>query len=166
MTPPDGAGSPPAPLKMLAHSLRMRAAPGIRPAPPPRHGPRGINRLLRGGLLRPVAVQAPVGALRRQELLVGALLDDAAMVEDDDAPGALDRGQPVGDDDRGAAGEQPPQARLDPAFRVDVDVRGGLVEDEDPRVGDQGAREGHELALAGRQLRTALARRRAVALLE
>src|SRR5215217_9099546 len=30
---------------MLAHSLRMRAAPGIRPAPPPRHGPRGINHL-------------------------------------------------------------------------------------------------------------------------
>src|SRR5215218_9879850 len=45
MTAPDGAGSPPAPSKMLAHSLRMRAAPGIRPAPPPRHGPRGITHL-------------------------------------------------------------------------------------------------------------------------
>src|SRR5918995_3962632 len=45
MTAPDGAGSPPAPSKLLAHSLRMRAAPGIRPAPPPRHGPRGIDHL-------------------------------------------------------------------------------------------------------------------------
>src|SRR5215213_6652672 len=30
---------------MLTHSLRMRAVPGIRTAPPPRHGPRGINHL-------------------------------------------------------------------------------------------------------------------------
>src|SRR5688500_13873434 len=30
---------------MLAHSLRMRAAPGIRPAPSPRHGPREITHL-------------------------------------------------------------------------------------------------------------------------
>src|SRR3712207_5882981 len=43
-----------------------------------------------GGLLRPVAVQAPVGALRRQELLVRALLDDAAVVEDDDPARPLD----------------------------------------------------------------------------
>jgi hypothetical protein len=36
---------------------------------------------------------------------------------------------------------------------VDVDVGGGLVEDEDARVGDQRAGEGDELALARGQLR-------------
>ena len=53
--------------------------------------------------------------------------------------------------------EQPPQARLDAALGVQVDVRGRLVEDEDARVGDQRAGEGDELALAGRELRAALA---------
>ena len=95
-----------------------------------------------------------------------ALLDDPAVLEHDDLAGALDRGEPVGDDDRGAAGEQPPQAGLDPALGVDVDVRGRLVEHEDARVGDQRARERDELALAGRELDAALADRRVVAVLE
>ena len=46
---------------------------------------------------------------------------------------------------------------LDPALGVQVDVRGRLVEDEDPRVGDQRAGERDELALAGRELDAALA---------
>ena len=46
---------------------------------------------------------------------------------------------------------------LDPALGVQVDVRRGLVEHEDARVGDQRAGEGDELALAGRELDAALA---------
>ena len=42
----------------------------------------------RRGLLGPVAVQAPVGALGGEQLVVGALLDDPAVVEHDDAAGA------------------------------------------------------------------------------
>src|ERR1044072_4131341 len=61
-----------------------------------------------GGLFRPVAMQAPVGALRRQQFLVGALLDDAAVVKHHDPARALDRGEPVGDHDRRAAREQAP----------------------------------------------------------
>ena len=86
-----------------------------------------------------------------------ALLDDPALVEHDDPPGLADRRQAVGDDDRGAPGEQPAQPVLDPALGVQVDVRGRLVEDEDARVGDQRAGEGDELALAGRELDAALA---------
>ena len=63
-------------------------------------------------------------------------------------------------------GEQPAQALLDAALGVQVDVRGRLVEDEDARVGGQRAGERDELALAGRQLRAALADRRVVAVLE
>ena len=40
---------------------------------------------------------------------------------------------------------------------VQVDVGGRLVEHEDARVGDQRTREGDQLALAGRELRAALA---------
>ena len=54
-------------------------------------------------------------------------------------------------------GDQPPQALLDQALGVHVDVRGRLVEHEDPRVGHQRAGERHQLALAGRQLHAALA---------
>ena len=79
------------------------------------------------------------------------------LVEDDDPAGLADRRQPVRDDDRRAPGEQPPQPGLDAPLGVQVDVRGRLVEDEDPRVGDQRAGEREELALAGRELRAALA---------
>ena len=89
-----------------------------------------------------------------------------AVLEHDDAPGLADGREPVGDHDRRAAGQQPPQAALDPALGVDVDVRGGLVEHEDARVGDQRAREGDELALAGRELHAALAHLGVVAVLE
>ena len=54
-------------------------------------------------------------------------------------------------------GQQPAQAVLDPRLGVHVDVRGGLVEDQDARVGRRGARERHQLALAGRQVAAALA---------
>ena len=54
-------------------------------------------------------------------------------------------------------GEQAAQALLDPRLGVQVDVRGRLVEHEDPRVGDQRARERDQLALAGGELGAALA---------
>ena len=122
--------------------------------------------LLRRRLLHPVAVQPPVGALGVEQLVVRALLDDPAAVEHDDPAGLADRRQAVGDDDRRAAREQPAQAGLDAALGVQVDVRRRLVEDEDPRVGDERAGERDELALAGRELRAALADLRVVAVLE
>ena len=97
---------------------------------------------------------------------MGALFDDAAVLEDDDLARALDRGEAVGDDDRGAAGEQAPQAGLDARLGVDVDVGGRFVEHEDAGVGDERAGEGDELALAGGELDAALADRGVVALLE
>jgi hypothetical protein len=116
-----------------------------------------VPRAHRRRLRRPVGVERRVRAVGRDELVVAALLDDPALVEDDDPPGLADGRQAVGDDDRGAPGEQPPQARLDAALGVQVDVRRRLVEDEDARVGDERAREGEQLALAGRELRAALA---------
>jgi hypothetical protein len=88
---------------------------------------------------------------------VGALLGDAAVLEHDDAPGLADRREAVGDHDRGAPGEQAAQAGFDAALGVQVDVGGGLVEDQDARVGDQRAGERDQLALAGGELRAALA---------
>ena len=65
----------------------------------------------------------------------------------------------MGDDDRRPAFEQPVERLLDQHLGRAVDVRGRLVEDEDPRVGEQRPRDRDQLALAGRQARAALAHR-------
>ena len=80
-----------------------------------------------------------------------AVLDNLAVLEHDDQVGVADRRQAMGDHERGAVGEQRPQRLLDRPLRPDVDRRRRLVEDEDARVGEQGAREGDELALAERE---------------
>ena len=77
-----------------------------------------------------------------------ALLDDLAVLQHDDQVGVADRGEAVCDHERGAAGEERAQRALDLPLGADVDRRGRLVEDQDPRVGEQRARERDELALA------------------
>ena len=79
------------------------------------------------------------------------------MLHDEDLVGAADRREPVGDDDRRAAAQQPVERLLDQDLRRPVDVRGRLVEDQDARIGEQGARDRDQLALAGREPRAALA---------
>ena len=63
------------------------------------------------------------------------LLDDPAMLEDDDPVGVSNRRQAVRDDEGRSAGEESAESALDPPLRSDVDARGGLVEDEDPGIG-------------------------------
>src|SRR5581483_7376403 len=111
---------------------------------------------LRRGL-GPVAVQRGVEAAPLEQLAVGALLDDAAVLEDDDQVGVADGRQAVGDDERRPPVQQPPQRALDRLLGADVDRARRLVEDEDARVGEQGARERDELPLAEREARAALA---------
>ena len=54
----------------------------------------------------PVAVERRVEPARREQLVVRALLDDLAVLEDDDQVGVADRREPVGDDERGPAVQQ------------------------------------------------------------
>src|SRR5205085_4818568 len=70
------------------------------------------------------------------------------------------------DDERGSAREQESECALDLPLRPDVDRRRRLVEDEDPRVGEQRTRERDELALAEREARAALLQLRLVPVLE
>jgi len=55
------------------------------------------------------------------------------------------------------------EIREDAPLGVDVERRGGLVEQQDRRVLQHRARDRETLALAGRELRTAFAERRVVA---
>ena len=66
----------------------------------------------------------------QQQLLVGAGFMDLSVVHDDDLIRVLDRGEPVGDHDRGAAGHQALERFRDHALGLRVDVRGRLIQNE------------------------------------
>src|SRR5262249_6786414 len=114
----------------------------------------------------PAAVELSVPALKGKELLVRSLLDDAAVLEDDDDAGVADRRKAMGDDERGATVQQPAESAFDLLLGADVDRARRLVEDQDPWIGEQRTREGNELALTEREPEAALAELGLVAVLE
>jgi len=127
-----------------------------------RHSKHPLRRCVQG----PIPIQIVISSFGGDQLVVGTLLDDAPVLEDDDSPGTSDRGETVGDHDGCAPCEEAAQTFLDASLCVEVDVGSGLVENQHTRVGDQGAREGDQLALAGLELRAALADLGVVAVLE
>ncbi len=108
-------------------------------------------------------VEAGVGAGFAQQVGVFADFDDLAALDDDQAIGAAQRAQAVGDGDGGAAVDQVFQGRLDFALGFGVDRGGGFVEDQDARVDQQGAGDGDALAFAAGEGLAALADQRIVA---
>ena len=82
-------------------------------------------------------------------------LDDLPCLHDQDLVGAPDGREPVRNHERGATLHQVAQAcwimRLDSESR-----RGGLVQDQDARVGEDRARDRHPLPLAAGELHAAL----------
>lgn len=70
-----------------------------------------------------------VAAATAHELVVGALLDDAALVEDVDDVGTLDGGEAVGDGDGGAALGGLVKGRLDHVLGLGVERARRLVEE-------------------------------------
>src|SRR5579883_55782 len=136
--------------------------------PPGRNG-RASRGALRPQLLGLVLdpVEGPVDPLPGQELVVGALLDEAALVEDEDSVGVLDGGQPVRDEDDGPPPEGRPQGAPDQRLRLAVHAARGLVEDdEDLWVEGEGARQREELLLSSGQRRPPLPQAGHVALRE
>src|SRR5699024_9951957 len=93
-------------------------------------------------------VQLVILALFGDQFVVAAALDDAALFQDDDAVGVADGGQPVGDDEGGAAVHQAVHAGLDHRLGAGVDGAGGLVQDQHRRVGHRRPGNGQQLALA------------------
>ncbi len=92
------------------------------------------------------------------------LLHDATRLEHGDLLGPLGGGEPVGDEDAGAAGDQPVGGADDAGLGDRVHPGGGLVEDDDADVAHQQAREGDQLLLAGREAGAAGAEQRVEAL--
>mmetsp|Transcript_29095 Transcript_29095/g.94889 ORF Transcript_29095/g.94889 Transcript_29095/m.94889 type:complete len:255 (+) Transcript_29095:114-878(+) len=110
--------------------------------------------------------QLPVMPVERKELAMGALLHDATLVHHHDLVRVLDRGQPVRDHDRGAplGLEQLVQRRLHHALALRVQRAGGLVQQQDGRVPQDGARDAHALLLPARDAPAAQADARLVPL--
>jgi hypothetical protein len=75
------------------------------------------------------------------------MLGDAPGLDHQDAVGALDGRQAVGDDEGGAALHQRVHAFLDERLGQRIHAGGGLVHDEQFRAGQHGARQADELLL-------------------
>lgn len=86
-------------------------------------------------------LQACVGATLVDELVVGALLDDGAVLHDDDGVGVSDLGKPARYDERGAPFEQCSGRLLYEGLGTGVDGTGRLVEHEDRGLGEEGPRD-------------------------
>ena len=71
--------------------------------------------------------------------------DNAALVEDQNQRGVADGAEPVGDDEDGLADDQLAERLLDQLLALGVERGGGLVEDEDRRVAQEGAGEGERI---------------------
>ena len=80
-----------------------------------------------------------VSALAGQELFMGAFLDDAPAVEDDNAIRKTHCAETVGDDQRGASGRRTLERIDDSAFGDSIQTAGRLVENQNGRVAQHGA---------------------------
>lgn len=79
---------------------------------------------------------------------MGADVGQAPAVEDGDAVGEVQGGAAVGDQERGPPGHDGAQRLVDLVLDAGVDGGGGVVEEEQPGVGEDGPGEGDALALA------------------
>src|SRR5436190_1978945 len=99
----------------------------------------------------PVSIERRVEPTLLHELVVAALLDDAAVLEHHNQIGVANRREAMRDDEGGPTRQEQPQRLLDLPLRADVDRRRRFVEDEDPRIREQGACQGDQLALPERE---------------
>ena len=93
---------------------------------------------------------------RGEQLVVGAVAGDAAALEEQHPVGERDRGDAVGDDQRGGV-ELAAQPVEDPLLDHRVDRRGGVVEQQQPGAAQQRPGEREALALAAGQRHAPLA---------
>ena len=97
-----------------------------------------------------------------EELFVRASFGDVALVEHQNLVGAFQGEEPLGNDKGGAPLHERVQRLLNEVFRFGVHTAGGIVQNEDARVGQQGAGDGHPLLLPAAQGYAALADHRLV----
>src|SRR5919199_2297022 len=128
------------------------------------HGSPRLDGVREPPLEETVLVDVAVDRTRLEQLLVRPARDDPPLVEDDDLVRERDRRQAVGDDQRRPAAHRLAQAEPDSRPGGRIDRRGGVVEDEDPRIDGERARDRQPLALTSGERDPAFADHRVVAL--
>src|SRR5215204_7038083 len=109
-------------------------------------------------------VEPGVEAARGQELLVGAVLRDAAVLDHEDPIYVAHQPELVGYDEGGAAPGQDAPIVLHGARRLGVEAGLGLVQDQDGALPEHRPRDGDALALPPREALPALREQRVVGL--
>ena len=94
---------------------------------------------------------------RRSSVVVGAFLDDAAVVHDDEAIHGGNRRQAMSDGDHRLAFHESVEIFLDGRFDFRIERAGCLIEHQDRRILEQHAGDGDALALAAGEFHAALA---------
>src|SRR5579883_189050 len=110
------------------------------------------------------AVEQGVAAAAPDQLVMAAILDDAAALDGDDAIGRAHGGKAMRDDDHGAALSDAAHILLDDALALIIERARRLVENEDARIGDERAGDRNALTLSAGEAAAALADDRVVAL--
>src|SRR6516164_2688266 len=111
--------------------------------------PSGLPRILE-------LEQLEVDSALSEQRLVGALLAQAALVDDENLVHVLDGREAVRDRYRGSSGHQDLESVANHQFRLCVDARGRLVQNEHTRIERQSSREGEQLLLTNRERRPSL----------
>ena len=101
-------------------------------------------------------VKLAISSAQRVKLCVRAPLQDLTALNYEDLVGTPDRREPMRDDERRAALHQEAQALLDHRFGLRIERACRFVENEDTRLGQDGARNGKPLPLTAAQLYAAL----------
>src|ERR1700691_635250 len=93
------------------------------------------------------AVDVLIDGRGLQQLFVGADGGNSAAFKHNDAAGATDGGEAVGDDNDSTAFHEVGKRGLDQGFAFCVEGRGGFVEDQHGRVVEDSAGDGQALTL-------------------
>src|SRR5690625_2090190 len=83
-------------------------------------------------------------------MVMGSAFDDFSLIEYIDFIHIPYRGQPVSDDDRGAAFHQRVKCALHERFRLGIEAGSGFVQDQNGRIPQQSPGDGQPLTLTAR----------------
>src|SRR5688572_8203835 len=94
-----------------------------------------------------LVVQLLVPAAEANQLGMRSAFDDLAVLEDENLIGAANRRQPMRDHKCGTPLPERPEPVLNERLALAVEARCRLIEQENPRIGQDRARNGDALAL-------------------